>query len=326
LADLHTYLGAQKYDPVAGVFETVDLASGWLWECSPPAGSIKTTELETFLADLQSGSVVQLIVLNDVHQKRVLISLKIPESEGNQHSEIRSNFSICLKAMGFHPKSMDGDRYVDFVKSVIDSSISDDKSMDLSERAFSSQESYLAVYRKLVINNRSFRAGTLQKLSECGIKAIRDGLSCLLCINLISRELPDDLYDTCRSNAHEETIPRMDWYLDEMKVIHKALNAILKTESSAFKSKQYVELLPVIWTWAPDEQQLEIACSALREDIEASGSEVNFVSGILATLFISSLPFGMYPGENNLNTLIINRSLIAPIGEIPTLLERISKI
>ena len=80
----------------------------------------------------------------------------------------------------------------------------------------------------------------------------------------------------------------------------------------------FVRIMPVLWVWAPAEEQVLESIKRAKRVWEAHGYLMQEDRGILPILFISSLPFGLYSQGPNLQN--IDRDFIVPADVVPTVM------
>ncbi|MFY9270803.1 MAG: TraC family protein [Candidatus Manganitrophaceae bacterium] len=84
------------------------------------------------------------------------------------------------------------------------------------------------------------------------------------------------------------------------------------------KGTRFIRVLPICWVWGREDQQVIESITRVKRLWESQGYVMQEDRGILTILFLSSLPFGLYNQEKNIDNL--DRDFIVPSSSVSPIL------
>jgi len=134
----------------------------------------------------------------------------------------------------------------------------------------------------------------------------------LYSLNIVFPDMKLKMHAKCNWVMGQQTIASLSPSLRRMQEEYQW--AIDQLE----KGEVYVRVFPTLWVWGDSEDRASEIAARARRVWESSGYFVQEDRGILVPLFISSLPFGLYNTDGNMDE--IDRDFPAPAASVlPTL-------
>lgn len=134
----------------------------------------------------------------------------------------------------------------------------------------------------------------------------------LFSLNIIFEPLTNALHTKCNMVLQQEAVGSFSPSLRRKQAEY------LTATDELEKGVLFVKIMPTFWVWSENEEAAKDSIVRVRRMWENNGYIMQQENGILKALFISSLPMGLYLGDDNLEN--INRDFISQAPVVTTLI------
>lgn len=134
----------------------------------------------------------------------------------------------------------------------------------------------------------------------------------LYSLNIIFEPLANSLHTKCNMVLQQEAVGSFSPSLRRKQAEY------LTATDELEKGVLFVKIMPTLWVWSDTEETAKDSVVRVRRMWENNGYMMQQENGILKTLFIASLPMGLYLGDDNLEN--INRDFVSQAPVVTTLI------
>ncbi len=285
-----------------------------------------------------------------VRRFRLLIAAKIPEAPGLPKIEelgdakklaplldIRRQINETLKAAMLHPRYMAAEDFLEWLRRLFNH-----YPAGYPEHNFNAYDSNQPIRKQIINSDTAIREEgdhlhighnyfccttpkTIPKEVDplqtnslfggiWGVVSDADQIKTdfLYTLNIIFEPLEARLHGKCNLILNQQAVGSLSPSLQRKQTEYLAATDALE------RGIQFVKTVPIFWVWNSDLEKSRDSCARVRRLWENQGYIMQQESLILKILFLSSLPFGLYTANGNLDAL--ERDFVAPITSItPTL-------
>lgn len=267
---------------------------------------------------------------------RLFVAVKIPINSKEASNSYEISNSIQEKLQGAHlsPRRVTASGLLDWMRRFFNDNVSSqstlyDENVEIRKQIISAETVITSSNDRLQIGDKKFmrcltvknypREVNLLQTNELfggiwGMTSDSNQITSpfLYSLNIVFPDMKLKMHGKCNFVMGQQTIASLSPSLRRMQEEYQwAIDQLEKGEI-------YVRIMPTLWVWGESPEKASEITARARRVWESSGFFVQEDRGILTPLFISSLPFGLYNVEGNLDE--IDRDFPAPaVSVLPTL-------
>ncbi len=277
------------------------------------------------LAMLRSGtSGMDILNGNPVRNFRLFVALKIPDGSIKTPEELVNLKHVVgeiLVGAGFNPCVMTASSLIPAMagifnrdlKKMPDYDMQSNGFRDVADRIIFAQNDIEVTFKHIRAGNRIFRCLTPAKLplqaNSMTMNNIVGGMNgmisdsdqhlspFILTMNCVFEDVRKLLHAKCNFVLGQKAVGSLS------RVLARTQEEYMWATDELEQGTPFVRIMPVFWQISSQDNLSDEALSRSRRIWESNGFSMQEDMGILAPLFISSLPFGMYPDQNNTEAL-----------------------
>jgi conjugal transfer ATP-binding protein TraC len=261
---------------------------------------------------------------NPVRHFRLFVALKIPDGPVKEVKELvnlKHNIGEILVGAGLNPSPVTADGLISVMAGLFNSDIEklpgyDMKSngfKDIADQIIFAQNDIEVNFKHIRMGNKIFRCLTPKKMplqaNAMTMNAISGGMQgiisdssqhlspFLLTVNCVFEDLKKLLHTKCNFVLGQKAVGSLS------RVLFRTQEEYMWATDELEQGTPFVRIMPVFWQISEQGNVSDEAFSRSRRIWESGGFSMQEDMGILTPLLISSLPFGMYPADNNTQAL-----------------------
>ncbi|OGH01697.1 MAG: hypothetical protein A2600_09860 [Candidatus Lambdaproteobacteria bacterium RIFOXYD1_FULL_56_27] len=247
-----------------------------------------------------------------VRHYRLFVSVKIPAMAASKANLDMVNLKVSLneklKSAGFQPTIMAPVQLLEFFRRLTDPSWGPqvthyDPAIPINDQAIKADLVIESGMDGLKIGENHWLCQTVKRTPKNwnvlqmnkilgGMEGITSDSSqittpYLLCVNLVIRDLRTTLHRRAAILNNQKSFGTFGKTLAAMREEHNW--ALARYENN----EKFVLCMPIFWTWSKDKEELAMIATRVKTLWENEGFVMQRDRGILTTLFLCSLPFGL---------------------------------
>ncbi|MBI3753969.1 MAG: TraC family protein [Deltaproteobacteria bacterium] len=290
---------------------------------------------EAFIRFLKAGTTGLDSLQNiPVRNFRLFVAVKVPflqdGTTGINLKEVQTHTEEILKGCMLFPRLLEPSGLLSWMRSIFNDGLVSGQynpGVELRRQMILSESEINIHHADIQIGGKHFRCVTpkvfpndvsLLKTNQLiggiwGMSSDMDQITTpfLYSLNVVFRDLKNTLHTKCNFILQQQGVGSFAPSLERKK--GEYLWAVDELE----KGTKFLRIIPTIWVWGDEKAAIE-SITRVKRIWESNGFVMQEDRGILPIIFLSSLPFGLYDIDDNID--YIDRDFIAPVDTITSFL------
>ena len=287
---------------------------------------------EKFAAFLEKGvEGMDIFLKTPLRNFRLFVAVKFPEErEMKLHAKDLSNSILeILRGADLYPRPVPPHALVDWMRRYLNDVPSPnndayDDSIPIRKQVIFSDTVIEKSMDRMKVGKRYFRCTTVKHYPKevdplqtnelfggvWGVVSDANQITTpfFFALNVVFHNLKSKLHTKCNLVLQQQGVGSFAPSL--MRKKDEYMTAVDEVE----KGTPFVRVIPILWVWGDSEKTVSESIVRAKRMWEAQGYVMQEDRGILPVLFLSSLPFGLYDRDDNVDNL--DRDFIAPCDSV----------
>lgn len=247
---------------------------------------------------------------------RLFVALKIPKDNKEDINllDIRDNITEILRGVYLSPKMVEPEDLINVLAKIFNDEIPEltyDETRPINKQIILSETPIKSDWKRICVGKKHFRCMTVKQMvnqvneltmnylaGDCwGVQGDSNQITnpFILSVNMVFQNMRQSLHTKCNFVLQQEAVGSF------APSLRRKQDEYMFATSELEKGTRFVRVMPVLWHYASSEDASRESAARIKRIWQSKGFVTQEDRGILKVLFLSALPFGLFPQNKTLD-------------------------